>query len=461
MSYQPPQQSFTTDGVTVTFNFTFELLQPADLKVYYTASGATFDPDTDLITAYTVNILTPPAIGGSITTDSPLATGTLTLVRDMELELATAFDDVTTFNGRALDTALHRLLLLIQDNNFLADSRALHYPINVPDVGDMTEVAILSDGQIWKRVGDNIIGVTPVDGDSTLRSELASTTTGSEGARLIGTTLATSPRNPVTQQEFNDVVYGPMSALAFISGLDMFMGTDLIVNFSGGFYTDVGGEPRVFGAGFTKKMATPWAAGTGANGLISTPTANDPIYIYVIEDTAGALDIAFSTSSTAADLPAGYILSRCLGFIINVTPFTKVGNRFIATGTPFLTSVVPNPTPVPAAFGPIYNMNWPNPSRADAYIYSTTWLTNFELLSGGGWDVSGQLIWGEPTGAAETRGDWLYVATGSNLQGNFLSTIGKSGSSDTVTLYGYDPGTPNMAGSFGLTEYELSFGYTG
>ncbi len=182
---------FPTDGVTLNYVFPFELLQAEDLAVYFTAAGQPYDPVGDLIPAgeYSVVINPAPLIGGSITfTTAPAAGGTLVLIREMADELDTDFAAVETISGKALDNAFHRLLLLIQQNSFEANSLALHYPVNAPGIlDDLTQVAVLEDGQYWKRLGDRIVGVTPVPGDEdTLRSELASQLSGGDGASLVG-----------------------------------------------------------------------------------------------------------------------------------------------------------------------------------------------------------------------------------------------------------------------------------
>ena len=203
MSYAPPYKSFNADGIQVAFPFEFELEKEGDMKVYYTEEGKEANEVLDLVDSseYSVIIATLPTLGGTVTfITAPLSGGHLVLRRTMVLENPTSFKDVNTFDGEALDKALSRLLLMVQENNFDASDRALHYPVNAENLSlQETEVPILEEGEMWKKVGGNIIDVTPIDGDSTLRSELANETAGSDGASLVGynQTGAASPQTTV------------------------------------------------------------------------------------------------------------------------------------------------------------------------------------------------------------------------------------------------------------------------
>jgi hypothetical protein len=208
----PPYIDYApTDGVTLTYVFPFELLQATDLNVYFTAAGQAYDPIVDLIPSndYTVAINSSPLAGGEITfTTAPVAGGTLVIVRNMPDELTTAFANIETFSGKALDTAFHRLLLLIQQNSFVANDLALHYPINAPGIlNGLTQVAVLENGQYWKRLGNAIVGVYPTPGDEdTLRSELASQVSGGDGATLVGVYDNTNNVGQTLDVALNDLI---------------------------------------------------------------------------------------------------------------------------------------------------------------------------------------------------------------------------------------------------------------
>lgn len=199
MTIEPGYNDYTTNGVETTFAFDFALEQETDLKVYFTPSGGTYDPATDIITNYVVTINPLPTIGGHIVvTPAPANGGELILRKEMVLEVPTSFADVTTFNGAALDAAIQRLVDLIQQVSFEANNDALHYPPNAPGLNDnITQVGVLGEGQFWQRVGDAIIAVTLSDepGSSVL-SQLASETEGGDGSLLVGTYMPAPDPTP-------------------------------------------------------------------------------------------------------------------------------------------------------------------------------------------------------------------------------------------------------------------------
>lgn len=199
MTIEPGYNDYTTNGIETTFAFDFALEQETDLKVYFTPSGGTYDPATDIITNYVVTINPLPTIGGHIVvTPAPADGGELILRKEMVLEVPTSFADVTTFNGAALDAAIQRLVNLIQQVSFEANNDALHYPPNAPGLNDnITQVGVLGEGQFWQRVGDAIIAVTLSDepGSSVL-SQLASETEGADGSLLVGTYMPAPDPTP-------------------------------------------------------------------------------------------------------------------------------------------------------------------------------------------------------------------------------------------------------------------------
>ena len=194
-----PQQDtikqYVADGVAVLYNFNYLILDNTDIDVYVTLSGSTANEVNDikiLDTDYTVqgagNIT-----GGSITfllASTPSLGSIVTLVRNVKASIDTEFSNATKFNGQNLDDAFERVTLVAQQNRTLNLQRSLHYIVNsyIPSGTNDTELPVLEDGQIWKKVGSSVIGVTLQDPPdvSTLRSELASQVQGADGASLIG-----------------------------------------------------------------------------------------------------------------------------------------------------------------------------------------------------------------------------------------------------------------------------------
>jgi len=115
---------------------------------------------------------------------------TVTLVRNMTLELEVDFAALSTFDGDALDIQLERFMMIDQQFSTNMDNVFLQYPINVnfSSVNGLNQVELLEEGQVWKRVSNAIVGVTLAEesGCSSLRSELASQVMGGSGTTLVG-----------------------------------------------------------------------------------------------------------------------------------------------------------------------------------------------------------------------------------------------------------------------------------
>jgi hypothetical protein len=188
----PYQNQYTTDGIETTFSYTFLILDSnTDIICYYIPAGQVFDPDSDVVSNYTVTInVTPSPVGGNVIfTAPPVAGGTLLIVRDIADNLQTNFAASYPWNGLQLDRTFLKIQLLFQQAASQDDTYNIHLPRNYPDPGSLiSEVQPLLDGQIWKRVNDVILNVTLQDPPdvSTLRSELASEINGADGARLVG-----------------------------------------------------------------------------------------------------------------------------------------------------------------------------------------------------------------------------------------------------------------------------------
>lgn len=71
----------------------------------------------------------------------------------------------------------------------------------------------------------------------------------------------------------------------------------------------------VLGAGITKKLDAPWAAGNDQGGLDTGSIADGDYFVWFINrpDT-NASDILFSTSATAPAMPANYTFKRLIGW---------------------------------------------------------------------------------------------------------------------------------------------------
>lgn len=216
MSTLPQQETinqYLGDGATVTFNYNFLVLENADMTVYVTAPGNSANPNVDFIPQSQYSITGVGNVtGGTITfLVAPAMNAIVTILRNMQLSISTAFSNAQNFNGANLDAAFQRVTLMIQQMQGNAEvtgnpvnpnvvngaiTRCLQYVINtfLPD----TEQTILpslfelngvpTDGLVWVSQGSGIAATQLFTGGdaNALKILLASETMGAPGAALVG-----------------------------------------------------------------------------------------------------------------------------------------------------------------------------------------------------------------------------------------------------------------------------------
>jgi hypothetical protein len=197
MTTLPQQETivqYVTSSSQTQYTFAFYAPFPTDIQVFYQASTAVPIPSADILTlnvGYTVTYNSDPTTGGYITVlFTPITGYYLTINRQVQASLSTNFANASTFNGANLDAALDRLLLLIQQNLNYILQRNLSYVINsyLPNSMPFTQLPILANQQIWMGSASGVIAATLEQNPdvSTLRSELANQSPGTDGARLVG-----------------------------------------------------------------------------------------------------------------------------------------------------------------------------------------------------------------------------------------------------------------------------------
>ena len=89
-------------------------------------------------------------------------------------------------------------------------------------------------------------------------------------------------------------------------------------------------------SGLTKQMDNPFAPGTDAGGMFNASKETGISYhAFLIHKTDnGTIDVGFSTSVSAADIPSGYAVFRRIGTVMtdfsgNIVPFRQRGDRFL------------------------------------------------------------------------------------------------------------------------------------
>lgn len=168
------------------------------IDVYVTLSGQPAIPADDLKvwpTDFTYAPNVDPTTGGVLTFTSgsiPPLSSIITFSRDVPAELTSDFSDAQNFSGANLDNALFSLLLIEQQNKTYALQRNLSYVVNsfLPSniVQANTQIPLLANNQIWKGQGGGVIATTLEENPdtSTLRSDLANASPGTDGSTIVG-----------------------------------------------------------------------------------------------------------------------------------------------------------------------------------------------------------------------------------------------------------------------------------
>lgn len=201
MSNLPQQDSivqYQADGVTDVFIYPFLSPLDSDMQVYVTPSGATPIPSTDIQTLNVDYSVQGAGVtdGGTITfLIAPPANGAwVTIARNVGASSNTNFANAATFNGANLDSAIERLTLLAQQSQTYNLYRNLSYrvnaelPLEASQISQYTQLPLLANNEIWKGSGDGVIATVLEENPdvSTLRSDLANDSPGTDGAGLIG-----------------------------------------------------------------------------------------------------------------------------------------------------------------------------------------------------------------------------------------------------------------------------------
>ena len=133
-------------------------------------------------------------------------------------------------------------------------------------------------------------------------------------------------------------VYKTALSMSDLYGCELSNGTDSDhdIDISAGHRRDTAnGYNMVLAATLTKQIDAAFAAGDDAGGMFTGSVANSTWYhVHLIrKDSDGTIDAGFDTSSTAANIPAGYTAYRRLGSVLtdgsaNILAFIQTGNEF-------------------------------------------------------------------------------------------------------------------------------------
>ena len=213
---QSARDQYTASASQTQFSITFVFENNIDLKVYKTASGATPDPATDILTLnddYTVTGAGYNQTNRFITlTVGATLNDIITIVRDMPLTRDTDFENSGEFSAADLNNQFDDVVAMVQQVNMKLEKLGLLY-VNNQILGNDGQQNILpkleantgSGLPIWttNSAGTLIAGLCAEDsGCSTLRSELVNETSGADGSTIVGYYNSTD----VTEETVHDAL---------------------------------------------------------------------------------------------------------------------------------------------------------------------------------------------------------------------------------------------------------------
>lgn len=177
--------AYLTDGVTVAFAIPFPFDTSADIKVVLTSSVGT---PTELVTGFSISG-GGGATGTCTFSVAPAAGQHVTLLDDPDLTQPVDYVDNDAFAAATHEGALDRATRLIKRLH-----QRVERSIRVADGDDSSGDALLlpiESARAGKFLGFDALGrptasVGTGGGDSSLRTDLAATAVGADGARLVG-----------------------------------------------------------------------------------------------------------------------------------------------------------------------------------------------------------------------------------------------------------------------------------
>jgi hypothetical protein len=193
---QNTRQQYIVMLIETIFIYPFFIPEDQDIDVYVTPAGNTANEDLDikiLNTNYTVQD-SGEQLGGTITFlpgSIPGVGDIITLVRNVVDTITTNYNDAQTITGENLDDSFEREMLVTQQNKNNSEQRSLRYQDSafLPASETRNIVPTLDPNFFWKGAASGgVIAVedTEEPGCSTLRSELANSASGTDGAGLVG-----------------------------------------------------------------------------------------------------------------------------------------------------------------------------------------------------------------------------------------------------------------------------------
>jgi hypothetical protein len=180
VSAQTPYNPYVGNGVTTVFPYQFKILDEADIAVYVDGVLKTLGVD------YTVSGVGADT-GGDITfLAAPGNTLSVSLVREMEVVRSTDYQQQGDFNAGTVNPDFDRAILLLQDVQTQL-GRSIRTPAD--EVGTIPTLPSIDDRAglfMGFDANGQPIPLSGTGNDAALRVDLAKTTVGSDGSRLVG-----------------------------------------------------------------------------------------------------------------------------------------------------------------------------------------------------------------------------------------------------------------------------------
>ena len=283
-------------------------------------------------TGFSTYLASPPAIGGS----APAAGAFTTLSASSTATAPTAAPgtNTTVIASTAFVTAA-----VTVETSRATTAEALLAPLASPTLSGTPLAPTAAPGTNTTQIGSTAFVTAAVLVETNRATTAEALLAPKASPALTGTpTVPTAAAGTNTTQAASTAFAMAIPMPGYLFGLTLSNdgGTpNTVLDISAGSCADSTNAVKITLGAFTKSTAGAWAAGSGGNGMGTALTiANSTWYHVFAIINAGAADVYFDTSITAANKPASTTAWRYIGSIRtngsgNINPFTQNGDEFL------------------------------------------------------------------------------------------------------------------------------------